>query len=112
MSEPAACKCGCAVPTNRDNRLLCSACFKPWPRATDAAYVWLVVADCGDYYCEGAHVVAVAASEEDAVRLRAEADAATHHYRSHGPDGRRYKTFAETSVERVPLDVLRHTEER
>lgn len=73
--------------------------------ARDAAkgHVWLVVGDCGDYYCEGNHVLAVATTEAEAVRIRTEAEAATWTNR-YGSSGKRW---AEVGIETLPVDELR-----
>ena len=36
--------------------------------------LYLIQANCGDYYCEGEHVVGVATTLEDALRIKAEAE--------------------------------------
>lgn len=65
--------------------------------------VWLVTGECGDYYCEGVHVLAVATTEADAERLKVEAEAATWTNKA-GTSGRRW---SEVDVETAPLDALR-----
>ena len=44
--------------------------------------IWLVRANCGDYYCGcgGGHVVGIATSKEDAERIQEEAKKATFTY--------------------------------
>jgi len=66
--------------------------------------VWLVTGNCcGDYYCEGEHVLAVASTEADADALRASAESATWANRF-GQSGPRW---TDVTVERVEVDVLR-----
>lgn len=64
--------------------------------------VWLVTADCGDYYCEGEHVIGVATTEAEAERVKAEAEAATWGNR-YGASGKRWN---DVSVAQVQTDAL------
>jgi hypothetical protein len=57
---------------------------------------WVVYGECGDYYCEGYHVIAVTSSEERAHDLAA---------RATDPE-RSYKRFYETAVEEIEVDAL------
>jgi hypothetical protein len=57
---------------------------------------WIVYGECGDYYCEGNHVIAVTSSEERARELAA---------RAADPE-RSSKRFYETAVEEIEVDAL------
>lgn len=72
-------------------------------RTPSAATVWLVTANCGDYYCEGVHVVAVARSAEEAETLKAEAEEATW-TNSAGSSGKRW---SDVEIEEVQTSELR-----
>lgn len=70
---------------------------------SSAATVWLVTANCWDYYCEGVHVVGVAQSAGEAEALKAEAEEATW-TNSAGSLGKRW---CDVEIEEVPTGELR-----
>lgn len=51
--------------------------------------VWLIKGNCGDYYCEAEHVVAIASSYDQVPRLAKEAQQLTIPRPPHAP----YKMF-------------------
>jgi hypothetical protein len=59
---------------------------------TQSLIAFLVRGECGDYYCGcgGGHIAAVALTEDEAERLKAEAESATHRYTGGGTE---YKMF-------------------
>lgn len=71
--------------------------------STGRKIVYVVTADCGDYYCESEHLLAVVETSEEADRLAEEARAAT----GTGFYGNVYKVWADVSVEEVTLGDLR-----
>lgn len=66
--------------------------------------LYLISAHCGDYYCEGEHVLGVATSPEEAEKLRAEADALMVHVEpKNGHAGHSYKKWE--SVYADPTEI-------
>ena len=73
------------------------------PADNAATTLWLLTGDCGDYYCEGLHPLAIASSRERAEELKAEAEAATW-TNSSGSSGRRW---VEVEIDEVLPNELR-----
>jgi hypothetical protein len=74
-------------------------------------FAFVLRASCGDYYCGcgGGHLLGIADTEEEAARLKVEAENAKHTYRDGGNE---YTTWPEgVSIERIEIGVLRPREE-
>lgn len=68
--------------------------------------VWIITAECGDYYCGCGvgHLLGIATTEAEAERIRLEGERAEHSY---GADRWR-PTFHGVMIDRVTVDELRH----
>lgn len=75
--------------------------------------VWIVQGNCGDYYCDGNHVIGVYESEKEANEAAMIAERSTHSYASHAEPRSPFRTWTETDVNKItvgevpPLHELR-----
>lgn len=65
--------------------------------------VWLITADCGDYYCESRHPLAIATNPKDAALLFADATERQWKFQSGLPGGPRWRDVTLTEVEENTL---------
>lgn len=68
--------------------------------------VWLIEGNCGDYYCEGNHVVGIYASENDATEAKLIVDQATYSIASHDEPRRMFPCWHETEIVRVTMGEI------
>lgn len=66
--------------------------------------IWVVEGNCGDYYCEGNHVIGIYTTARKAEEAAGVARTAVHSYSSHPEPRRSFSTWSEVSVSRVTLD--------
>lgn len=66
--------------------------------------VWIVEANCGDYYCDGDHTVAVYTTRELAEHGAAAAENMTESYNSHPEPRRLFKKWSEIEIVEYTLD--------
>jgi hypothetical protein len=72
----------------------------------DMRHVWLVKANCGDYYCEGEHVVAVAFTSAKAIELEEKAkEQKSVYYRENGSIDE-YRRWCDITIEVCRVDEL------
>lgn len=69
--------------------------------------LWLIVASCGDYYCEDDHVIAVATIRESAEALAREAENQFSVYLRRGGKVDRYARWNDIRIEQTDADVIR-----
>lgn len=72
---------------------------------TALSEVFVVEGSCGDYYCEGSHVVGIYTTDEEAQRARTAALAATHSYARHDEPRPTFRTWQDAEVVKVTVGV-------
>lgn len=66
--------------------------------------VYVVEGNCGDYYCEGVHVIGIYTSERLAELAREAASKAVHIYMNHEEPRKQFKTWYEVEVRTYTVD--------